>query len=165
MTSIALGQHDSLTSSAAGRLARAILSTDRSFSLTVLRITLGLVMLPHGLQKTVGLFGGYGFSGTMSYFISTGIPAVFAFLAIAAESAGALGLLTGTTTRIAAFGVGIEMVVASTMHLQNGFFMNWFGNQKGEGIEYHIFAITIAAILVVRGGGRFSLDRLFTRTR
>jgi putative oxidoreductase len=84
---------------------------------------------------------------------------VLAFLAILAESAGALALIAGFTTRIAAIGIGSVMLVASTMHRANGFFMNWTGTQSGEGFEYHILAFAMAAALVIAGGGRYSLDR------
>ncbi|MFL6245806.1 MAG: DoxX family protein [Thermoanaerobaculia bacterium] len=144
-------------------MVHALLATEKSTILTILRITLGLVILPHGLQKTMGWFGGYGFSGTMGGFVGMGIPAFFAFLAIAAESAGALALITGVTTRIAAFGVGVTMLVASTMHQANGFFMNWSGQQKGEGIEYHMLAIGIAVAVMIGGAGRFSVDRAITK--
>ena len=117
-------------------------------------------MLPHGLQKTLGLFGGQGFSGTMAYFTGQGMLAALAFLVILAESAGSLGLIVGLLTRIAALGIGCVMVGAIlTVHLPNGFFMNWFGNQKGEGFEYHLLAIGIALALLVGGGGRASIDR------
>lgn len=164
MTTLSIDRHDNLnanlTSGAFGRVASAVLSTDNSLRQTLLRVTLGLVMLPHGLQKTVGWFGGHGFDGTMGFFGSIGIPAFFGFLAIAAESAGALALITGFTTRIAAFGIAVTMVVAGTMHASNGFFMNWSGQQKGEGVEFHILAIAMAVVLMIGGAGRFSLDRL-----
>ena len=125
-----------------------------------LRLTLGLVMLPHGLQKTLGLFGGHGFEGTMGYFTGTlHIPWPFALAAILAESLGALALVLGLGGRVAALGVGITMAVAATTHLDNGFFMNWFGNQKGEGFEYHLLAMALALTVAVRGSGRWSLDR------
>lgn len=163
MTSLAYDKHDSLTTGASGRLVQALLSTTSSATLTILRITLGLVILPHGLQKTAGWFGGHGFSATMDGFVGMGIPAVFAFLAIAAESAGALALIAGFTTRIAAFGIGVTMAVAALTHRANGFFMNWFGGQAGEGYEYHLLAIGIALALMIGGAGRFSLDRIVTR--
>jgi len=166
MTSLSLDRHDNLTSGAASRIVSGLLSTSDSRSLTFLRIILGAVMLPHGLQKTVGWFGGYGYEGTMGWFGTLGIPALFGFLAIAAESAGAIALITGFATRIAAFGVGATIAVAALMqHVQNGFFMNWSGQQKGEGIEYHIVLVAISLVLMAGGAGRFSLDRLFTRTK
>ncbi len=137
-----------------------LLRTRNSWGPLVLRLTLGGVMLPHGLQKTLGLFGGHGFSATMGLF--TGqlhIPALFAALAIIAESAGALGLIFGALTRVAALGVGCTMAVAAFMaHSSNGFFMNWSGKQAGEGFEYHLLAVGIALALVIMGGGKVSLD-------
>ncbi|MBF5045652.1 DoxX family protein [Aggregicoccus sp. 17bor-14] len=131
-----------------------------------LRLTLGLVMLPHGLQKTLGGFGGYGFEGTMGFFTGTmHIPWPFALAAILAESLGALALVLGLGGRAAALGIAVNMAVAAlTSHLDNGFFMNWFGNQKGEGFEYHLLAIGIALAVVVRGSGRWSLDRWLARS-
>jgi putative oxidoreductase len=138
-----------------------ILKTTNSYLPTIARLTLGIVMFPHGAQKVLGWFGGYGFSGSMNFF--TGqmhIPAVFAFLAIAAELAGALGLITGFLSRIAAFGIATNMIVAVIMvHGANGFFMNWFGNQKGEGFEYHILAVGLALIVMITGAGKLSIDR------
>lgn len=163
MTSISIDPHDNAASGALARVVQAILATDRSAIQTLLRVVLGVVMLPHGLQKTIGWFGGHGFEGTMGYFGSIGIPAFFAFLAIFAESAGALALIAGVTTRVAAFGIAVNMLVAGFMHRGNGFLMNWSGQQAGEGFEYHILAIGIAVALIVRGAGRFSIDRLLTK--
>lgn len=139
---------------------KKLIQTDSDVATLILRVLLGVVFFPHGMQKLLGWFGGYGFSGTMDFFTTQlGIPALFAFLAIMAEGLGSLGLLTGFLTRIAAFGIAVNMVVAVFMlHLQHGFFMNWFGNQKGEGIEYHILAVAIAVALMIRGGGKWSID-------
>lgn len=140
-------------------MLKKIMSTQNDIVATVLRLTLGLVIFPHGAQKMLGWFGGYGFSGTMGFFTQQmGIPAVLALLAILAEFAGSLGLLSGLLTRIAAFGIAVNMTVALFMHSQHGFFMNWFGNQKGEGIEFHLLAIGIAVALMIRGGGSASAD-------
>ena len=111
----------------------------------------------------LGWFGGYGFSGTMGFFTHSGIPAVFAFLAIAAEFFGSLGLILGFLTRIAAFGITCNMIVAiATIHIHNGIFMNWAGNQKGEGIEFHLLVLALTFLIMVRGAGALSIDRLLT---
>ena len=139
-----------------------LFKTNSSFGPLVARLVLGFVMLPHGAQKALGWFGGHGFAGTMQFF--TGmmhIPVVFAFLAIAAEFAGALGLIAGLLSRVAACGIASVMVVAiATVHGANGFFMNWLGNQKGEGFEYHLLAIGLALVVMIQGGGKASLDGL-----
>lgn len=140
-------------------MLKKILATPEDRAALVLRLALGGVMFPHGAQKALGWFGGYGFSGTMGFFSQMGIPAPLGFLAIMAEFAGALGLLTGLLTRVAALGIASTMAVAIlTVHLSNGFFMNWYGTQKGEGFEYHLLAIGIAIALMIRGGGAYSLD-------
>jgi len=140
---------------------KKLIQTENDAATMILRVLMGIVYFPHGMQKLLGWFGGYGFSGTMGFFTGTmGIPAVFAFLAILAEGLGSLGLLTGFLTRIAAFAISINMIVAVVMiHHQFGFFMNWFGNQKGEGIEFHILAVAIGIALMLRGGGKWSIDK------
>lgn len=144
---------------------RKLIQTDADPVATLLRLTLGLVIFPHGAQKALGLFGGYGFTGTMGFF--TGqmhIPALFAFLAIAAEAAGSLGLISGTLTRVAAFGVFCNMLVATVLvHWKVGFFMNWYGSQQGEGYEYHLLAMGLAVAVMIRGGGAASVDRALSR--
>jgi putative oxidoreductase len=143
-------------------MLKKLFQTDDDAAIMILRVLLGVVFFPHGMQKLLGWFGGYGFEGSMGFFTGKlGIPAVFAFLAIMAEGLGSLGLLTGFLTRVAAFGIGVNMAVAVYMlHFQNGFFMNWFGNQKGEGFEFHILVIAIAIALIIKGGGKWSVDRI-----
>lgn len=145
-------------------MIRRILGTDDSSATAILRLVLGLVFFAHGAQKMLGWFGGFGFSGTMGFFTGTmHIPAPLAFLAIAAEFFGGLGLIVGFLTRIAAFGIAVNMLVAiATVHSAFGFFMNWNGNQKGEGFEYHLLVLAMTAFLMIRGAGAFSIDRLLT---
>ena len=109
----------------------------------------------------LGWFGGFGFSGTMGFLTGNmHIPAPLAFLAIAAEFFGGLGLILGFLTRIAAFGIAVNMLVAiATVHAPFGFFMNWSGAQKGEGFEYHLLVLALTAFLMIRGAGAFSVDR------
>lgn len=143
-------------------MLKKLFHTDDDTATMILRVLLGVVFFPHGMQKLLGWFGGYGFGGTMGFFTGTlGIPALFAFLAIIAEGLGALGLLTGFLTRLSAFGIAVNMAVAVFMlHFQNGFFMNWFGKQAGEGYEYHLLVIAIAIALMIKGGGKWSVDRI-----
>jgi putative oxidoreductase len=142
-------------------MLKKLFQTDDDAALLILRVLLGIVFFPHGMQKLLGWFGGYGFAGTMDMFTTKlAIPAVFAFLAIMAEGLGSLGLITGFLTRVAAFGITVNMIVAVyLMHWQNGLFMNWFGNQKGEGYEYHLLVIAIGIALMIKGGGKWSVDK------
>lgn len=144
------------------KILRFLCKTNASFAPLIARLTLGIVMFPHGAQKMLGWFGGYGFSATMNAFTQQmHIPAPLAFLAIMAEFAGSLGLIFGCLSRVAAFGIATNMVVAiATVHAANGFFMNWNGNQKGEGFEYHLLAIGLALIVMIYGAGRASIDGL-----
>jgi putative oxidoreductase len=139
---------------------KRLLGTSNDVSLTVLRLVLGVVFFAHGAQKLLGWFGGYGFHNTIAFFGHSGMPAPVAFLVICTEFFGGIGLIVGLFTRIAALGIGIEMIGAIFLvHLPNGFFMNWNGNQKGEGFEYHLLTIAVAATLLLRGAGKFSVDR------
>jgi putative oxidoreductase len=146
-------------------MIKKLLGTNDDIAAFVLRVLLGVVMLAHGAQKLLGWFGGFGFSGTMGFFTGTmGIPAVFAFLVIMSEFFGSLALIAGAITRLAAFGAGCIMLGATLMvHLPNGFFMNWAGKQQGEGFEFHLLAMAIAVALMIKGGGRWSIDGLLTR--
>src|SRR5438105_7917345 len=121
-------------------MVRRLIGTDSDTATTILRLVLGVVFFAHGAQKMLGWFGGYGFTGTMGFFTGVMyIPQLFAFLAIVAEFFGGLGLILGFLTRIAAFGIFCNMIVAlALVHHNVGFFMNWAGAQKGEGYEYHL---------------------------
>lgn len=140
---------------------KAFFQTDDNWAGFVLRLTLGLVMFPHGAQKVLGWYGGFGFAGTMGFFTEKmGLPLIIAFLIIIGEFFGSLGLIAGFLTRFSAASIGVIMAGAITLvHLPNGFFMNWFGKQAGEGYEYHLLVIGIAVALTIVGGGRWSVDQ------
>ena len=143
---------------------RKLIATHNDIATTILRLALGVIFFAHGAQKTLGWFGGYGFAGTMGFFTGAmHIPTVFAFLAIAAEFLGGLGLIFGLLTRVAAFGIFCDMIVAvALVHARFGFFMNWTGAQKGEGYEYHLLLLATTAFLMIRGAGAASVDRLLS---
>jgi putative oxidoreductase len=145
-------------------MIRKLIATNNDIATAILRLVLGVIFFAHGAQKMLGWFGGYGFTGTMGFFTGVmHIPAPFAFLAIAAEFFGGLGLIFGVLTRIAAFGIFSNMVVAVAMvHHQFGFFMNWTGAQKGEGYEYHLLILAATVFLMIRGAGAVSVDRLLS---
>jgi len=135
-------------------------------ALVVLRLALGIVMFPHGAQKMLGWFGGPGFSGTVGYFGSMHVPAFLAVIVILLEFFGPILLILGLLTRLVALGFAIEMFVAVLfVHAPNGFFMNWTGQQKGEGFEFHIFAISVALALLIAGAGRYSIDNSIASRR
>ncbi len=134
--------------------------TEDDVSVLIARLFLGVVILPHGLQKLLGMFGGFGFSGTVDFFVNSGVPAAIAFLIIIGESFGAVGLIIGFLSRLAALGVTLIMLGAIFLvHIPHGFFMNWFGNKQGEGFEFHLLAIGLALVILIKGGGKWSVDR------
>jgi len=142
-----------------------LFQTNDNFSYWVPRVILGCVMFPHGAQKLFGWFGGFGFTNTMTYFTQTaGLPWIIAFLIIMGESLGSLGLIVGFFTRLSALGLICIMVGAIiTVHIPNGFFMNWFGKQAGEGFEYHLLVIGMSIPLLISGGGKYSVDLLINK--
>ena len=145
---------------------KQFLATDQqSWSLLISRLSVGIVILPHGMQKALGLFGGYGFSGTVGAFQSMGMPYLIAVLVILAEFVGTIGIILGLGTRFMAFSVGLTMAGAAFLggHINNGFFMNWFGMQKGEGIEYFVLMIGLALVLIIGGSGKLSVDNVISK--
>lgn len=140
-----------------------LFSTGPDWTLTIIRVILGVVFFAHGAQKMLGWFGGDGLKNTlrtMHEFL--GLPMPLAFLAVTSEFLGGLGLIVGLLSRVAAIGICITMLSAIVMvHWRNGLFLDWFGDRKGHGFEYHLLAIALAIAIVVRGSGAASLDRLF----
>jgi putative oxidoreductase len=147
---------------------RRIFVTSSDISPLIARLTLGLVLLPHGAQHMLGWLGGYGFKGTLGWMTGTlGFPAPLAALAITVEFLAPFALVLGLLARPAALGIVGLMLGALSTHLANGFFMNWFGALPAgsEGFEYHIVVIALAATVVLRGSGAFSIDRLLAARR
>ena len=140
----------------------SLFSTSPDWTLTAIRITLGVVFFAHGAQKVFGWFGGAGLEGTLrTMHDHLHLPIPLAFLAVMSEFLGGAGLIVGLLSRVAAVGVCVTMLSAIVMvHGRNGLFMNWLGDRKGHGIEYHLLAIALAIAIVVRGSGALSLDRL-----
>lgn len=136
--------------------------TEDDYAALIARLVLGGVMFPHGAQKLLGWFGGSGFTGTMGFFTQqVGLPWIVVFLVILIEFFGSLALIAGALSRLQSLGIGTVMVGAIvTSHWQYGFFMNWSGNQAGEGFEYHLLALGLATVILIKGGGAWSVDRL-----
>ena len=150
--------------SPARRFAHRFFHTPDDVTGLVLRLALAATMFPHGAQKALGWFGGWGFQATVGAFTQGGMPLALALAVIAAEFLGPIALVAGFFTRWSAFGIGLTMTGAALMaHAKNGFFMNWMGTQKGEGIEYFIPVVAIAVALMIKGGGTWALDSLIAR--
>ncbi len=137
-----------------------LFKTNNDWTGLILRLTTGIVFFPHGAQKMLGLFGGYGFSGTMGFFTDTmHLPWLVGFLVIVIEFVGSLSLIVGFASRVWSISIIVLMLgIIFTSHLNNGFFMNWFGNQAGEGYEYHLLLIGLSLATLVQGSGKLSID-------
>lgn len=136
--------------------------SDGSWPGLILRITIALIMFPHGAQKMLGLFGGYGFKPTIVYFTETmKLPWIIALLIILIEFFSPIALLIGVGSRLCSLLLIIIMIGAIiTTNYKFGFFMNWFGAQTGEGFEYHLLVIGICIALLFTGSGKYSIDSI-----
>jgi len=148
-------------------MLKSLLKTDDNTASLVLRLTLGCVIFAHGAQKVLGWYGGPGAEKTLQIFSAAmGFPSPLTLLVMATEFLGSIALILGFFTRISAFAIAVNIGTCALMnHLENGFFMNWFGQQKGEGFEFHILVIGISLSLMITGGGIFSFDRGLTREK
>jgi putative oxidoreductase len=138
-----------------------MVGTDGEWVIAIVRIVLGVVFFAHGAQMALGWFGGAGLQTTVRQFREQlRIPAPLAMLAVAAEFLGGLGLIVGLLSRIAALGIAVVMIVALVaVHRKFGFFMNWYGEKLGHGIEYHVLVLALALTVMIKGAGAFSLDQ------
>jgi putative oxidoreductase len=146
-------------------LSRQVTATTADAGATVARVSLALILFPHGAQHALGWFGGHGFAGTFGWMTGTlGFPAPLAALAIVTELVAPVMLLLGLGSRLAALGLFGLMVGAASTHLQSGFFMNWFGALPAgsEGFEYHLLVMALAVVVTIKGGGAWSLDQMRT---
>ncbi|HZN61626.1 MAG TPA: DoxX family protein [Planctomycetota bacterium] len=142
-----------------GTLLKWFISTDASFGALATRLTLGICMLPHGVQKL------QGFSGMMKMFSENmGIPAPLAFLVIMAESFGAAGLILGVLGRFCAFGIGLTMVGAIWLvHGPNGFMLMDPNSPGKVGYEYNLALLGLSVAVMLMGSGAFSFDRWLSK--
>jgi putative oxidoreductase len=146
-------------------MLKRLLHTGDDSVLTLLRLTLGVILFAHGAQKALGWFGGYGFAGTVAAFAQVGMPTPLALFVILTEFLGSLALIFGILARVASAAIAVLMVGAiATVHAHAGFFMNWSGQQRGEGFEYHLLVIALAAAILIRGAGPLSVDGALSRT-
>lgn len=138
-----------------------LFKTNHDWTGLITRLSVGVVLFPHGAQKMLGLFGGYGFSGTMAYFTDTlHLPWLIGFSVILIEFVASLCLILGLGSRIcSALIILLFLGIIFTSHLDYGFFMNWYGNQKGEGYEFHLLVIGLSLATLVNGSGKYALDQ------
>ncbi len=147
---------------------KKILSTNNDNWLALIsRLAVGITIFPHGAQKLFGWFGGYGFNGTMGFLTGAmHLPWIIGLLVILIEFFGAIFLILGFFTRIAAFGMLVNFlgVVFSVHTFGNGFFMNWGMNAgRGEGLEYFVLLFGLVVINLIAGGGKASIDSVVVK--
>lgn len=146
-------------------LVDRLVHTRASAAPMVARVVLGAVIFPHAAQKAFGWFGGRGWSATIEGFNQgLGMPVFIAALAILMELLGAIGLILGVLSRLSALAVaGVMLGAIFLVHLPHGFFMNWRGNQAGQGFEFHLLAFGLAVVVMIAGGGLWSADRAIAK--
>ncbi|MEP3372475.1 MAG: DoxX family protein [Maribacter dokdonensis] len=146
-------------------LFRTLVKTNPNLGFSIARMTLGLVIFPHGAQKLLGLFGGYGYSATIEMFTTQmGLPSIIAFSVIMIEFFGSISLVLGLFSRFWALSlIGMFLGIIFTTQLQHGFFMNWSGNKAGEGYEYSLLVIGIALSILMNGSGKYSIDTIISK--
>ncbi|MEQ3656248.1 MAG: DoxX family protein [Dokdonia sp.] len=148
-------------------LFRTFVKTNPNIGFSIARFTLGLVIVPHGAQKLVGLFGGYGYSATIEMFTTQmGLPSLVAFSVIMIEFFGSISLILGLFSRFWALSLAAMFTgIIITTQIEHGFFMNWYGNQAGEGYEYSLLVIGLALSVLLNGSGKWSIDSLISKTQ
>lgn len=137
-------------------------SSQNNWAGLLLRVTIAVVLFPHGAQKLLGWFGGFGFDGTMQYFTQTvKLPYIIGLLVILIEFFAPIALVLGVGSKILAAVIAILFVgIMFTSSINHGFFMNWLGNQAGEGYEFFLLAIGASLALMFNGSGKFAIDNL-----
>jgi putative oxidoreductase len=143
-------------------MIKTLLHTDADHVCTLLRVIAGIVIFPYGMQKLLGWFGGVGITGTLQQLAVMRIPKFVAWLVIIGQSFGSIALIAGFLGRIAAGGLFIIFAGALIVHLPDGWAMNWFGEKKGEGIEYHVMLLSLLLIVILKGSGAMSIDLWLT---
>ncbi|MCK0107908.1 DoxX family protein [Flavobacteriaceae bacterium S0825] len=146
-------------------LVKTLLTTHPNIGFSIARLTLGLVIFPHGAQKLLGLFGGNGYTATIEFFTTQmALPSIVAFSIIMIEFFGSISLILGFLSRFWSLSLaGMFIGIIYTTQLEHGFFMNWFGNQGGEGYEYSLLIIGLALTIIVNGSGKWSIDNLISK--
>jgi len=147
-------------------MKKIIFNTGSGLAPLPIRLLLAIVLFPHGAQKLVGWFNGYGFGGTMKFFTETvGLPWIIGFLVIIIEFFGPLALVIGFATRLWSVAILVVMTGIIFTTFTDYFFMNWFGNQKTEGFEFFLLVIGMSLSLVICGAGRLSVDKAISKTK
>jgi len=145
-------------------MKKLVFNTSENWSITILRVVLGVVIFSHGAQAMLGWFGGFGLSATIQALTNfMGLPCVVAVFVICVQFFGSIMLLAGFGTRVASLGILGMFIGMISYHIDFGFHMNWLGTKQGEGYEYHVLVLAMSSALLIAGGGSFSLDQIISK--
>jgi putative oxidoreductase len=120
------------------------------YAALLLRLTLGVMFLAHGLLKVVV----FTIPGTVQYFESVGFPGFLAYVTIAAELGAGVLLIAGLGTRWVALATVPILLGAALVHLPNG----WSFSAQGGGWEYPVFLAAAAVVQFLLGDGAYALS-------
>lgn len=145
---------------------RIIRTNESSTAALIARLALAITIFPHGAQKMLGWFGGPGFSGFTGFMTETmGFHVIIPVLVILIEFFGAIFLLFGLYTRIAALAVAGSFVGVIVTSI-SGFFMNWYAVQgQSEGLEYFVLLYGLIIVTLILGGGKSSIDAFLMKKK
>lgn len=115
----------------------------------ILRITIGIMFLAHGLTKLLVFTP----AGTAQFFASLGLPEFLAYLTIVFEIGGGICLVLGILVQIISWLTFLQMIVISFIHSSNG----WSFGNAGGGWEYPAFMSLTALSLALIGSGKFTV--------
>jgi putative oxidoreductase len=138
-----------------------LLHTEPDYVTLLLRVIAGIIILPYGLKK-LGWLKGPG-NNSFSKMREMGVPLLLSWLITIAQTLGAIALLVGFLGRIAAAGNLVIMFGAMLYHVKDGWSMNWYGEKKGEGIEYFVMLLGILLAIIINGSGAWSIDIVLQR--
>ena len=117
----------------------------------VLRLSLGVMFVAHGLLKVLV----FTVPGTVQFFESVGFPGVLAYFTIVAELAAGAALILGWHARWAALATVPILLGAAAVHWGNG----WVFSAQGGGWDYPVFLAAAAVVQFLLGDGAFALTR------
>lgn len=128
------------------------MSSDTNYSALIVRLSLGTVLLSHGLLKLLV----FTMPGTVGYFASLGLPPIAAHLTVYGEILGGAALLLGFYARLAALAALPLLFGAVWVHTANG----WLFSNEGGGWEFPLLLVVMAVAVTIQGAGPFAVRRV-----
>ncbi len=125
--------------------------SQQDYAAFLMRLSLGGILLAHGLLKVFV----FSIPGTVGYFASLGLPAIFAHLTIFGEIVGGVAILLGLYTRLAALLSLPILLGAFWAHAGNG----WVFSSEGGGWEFPLLLVIVSIAVALLGSGAFALRK------